>query len=41
MVSAAIRERCAGHGFLFAERDAAAESNGEQVRLYDVRWRND
>jgi hypothetical protein len=41
MVSAAIRERCAGHGFLFAERDASAVLEGERLAWYEVQWRQD
>jgi pimeloyl-ACP methyl ester carboxylesterase len=41
MVSAVLRDHCAGHGFLFAERDTVAGVADESVRLYEVRWRSD
>ena len=39
LASLAVRELCAGKGFLFADRGQAALRGFEEpVRLYEVRW---
>jgi len=40
LASLAVRELCAGKGFLFADRgDVALRGFEDPVRLYEVRWR--
>jgi len=40
LTSVAVRELCAGKGFLFADRgEAPLRGFGEPARLYEVRWR--
>jgi pimeloyl-ACP methyl ester carboxylesterase len=41
VVSGALRDHCAGRGFLFAEHADTAGAGGVPVRLYRVEWRNE
>jgi pimeloyl-ACP methyl ester carboxylesterase len=41
LVSAAIREHCAGYGFLFDERDVITGDAGADILLFQVRWREE